>query len=218
MARKAAEPVVETPAVEEGALTPPTREELVALVAEINSVLNLEPAITIGRKQTDEDIIAKIVEECDGNIYDIDFTADANDATIPFFSEAADIAFEALGIEVQAGSPPAEEPAPAPAKAGKAAKATKADPVAKADKPKVTKAPKEPKEKKYTRDMAVIESIEALCKKGADFKTIMDNSDKIYVKNGGNSVPDAVNVNKYTLNGLIAFDVLVLKDGIYKFK
>jgi hypothetical protein len=209
-----AAPVVE----ETPALVAPTRAALMALVAEINTVLNLEPAMAFGRKATDEEIIAKIHEECDGNLYDQDFTPDPDDATIPVFTEVADKTFEALGIEILEGAPPADAaPAPAPTPAKGAAKPAKAAATPAAAKP--AKVAKPAGEKKYTRDMAVIESINQLCKKGANFKTIMDTTDGIYVKHGGNSVPDAVNVNKYTLNGLVAFDVLVLDaNGIYKFK
>jgi hypothetical protein len=202
----------------------PARENLEALITEINEVLNLEPAIKFSKKTTDAELVELIKAETVGNIYEIDFTADADDDTIPFFSEESAADFEALGIEIQAGSPPETpaEPAPAAKGKGKEKAAPAAAPAKGAAKPaaaaKTPKAPKAPAEKKYTRDMAVIESINQLCKKGAAFKTIMDTTDAIYVKNGGNSVPDAVNVNKYTLNGLVAFDVLTLKDGIYKFK
>lgn len=216
----------------------PERDELIALAEEMNEVLQLAPALKITKKMSDEDIVEAIKEQAEGNIYEIDFTADENDDTVPYFSEEAKATIEALEIEVLEGAPAPKEEEPEeaeeeeeeePAKKGKkdekpvkeekkAAAKKDEKPAKKAEKPAKAKKEKKEVEKKFTRDMAVIEAIKELCKKGATFKDIMDRSDAIYVEEGGKSVPDAVNVNKYTLNGLVAFDVLEVVDGKYKFK
>jgi spore cortex formation protein SpoVR/YcgB (stage V sporulation) len=103
----------------------------------------------------------------------------------------------------------------------------KKEPVAPAKKEAVTKVPvekKEPvkkvkKEKAPNRQDSVVKAINELCKKGATLKEVMNASDKLYVAQGGESNPTATNVNSYTMNALLAFDVLE-KDakGYYKFK
>lgn len=210
----------------------PKREDMEALVKEINDVLQPEKPLTIGKKMSDEDLAEMIRKECKGNIFTTDFEEDPKDADRVIFTEDAKADFEALGIEIVDPPEDVEEEEvneePAKGEKGKAGKGKgkeepakgkekeKAKPAAKSkDKPK-----KKDKEPRYTRDQAVHAAIEELCKKkdGADFKTIMNRSDAIYVENGGRSTPDAVNVNKYTLNGLVAFEVLTLKDGMYKFK
>jgi hypothetical protein len=165
----------------------PVRDNLEALITEINEVLNLEPAIKFSKKTTDAELAELIKTECGGNIYEIDFTADATDETIPYFSEESKADFAALGIEILAGSPPDETPAPAPAKGkGKDAKPAAA-PAKGAAKPaaKATAAPKEkkaPAEPKYSRKQAFADVIlagETSCEQ------ITKKSSALYEKNGG---------------------------------
>jgi hypothetical protein len=99
-----------------------------------------------------------------------------------------------------------KKPAPKKEKALKAAK-----------EPKAPKAPKVKKEKVASRQDFVIETINALCKKGATLKQIMLHSDELYVKAGGETNPTATNVNNYTVQALVAFNVLLKDDkGVYK--
>jgi len=86
---------------------------------------------------------------------------------------------------------------------------------------KQKKAKKEPKEKasrKEGRQKYVFDAIRSLCKKGATMEQIMKESDDLCVEAGGNSNPTATNVNSYTLQALVAFDVLEKDGKIYKFK
>lgn len=183
-----------------------TTEQLKALVEEVNTVLNLEPAIKIGRKDSDEDIIAKIKAECEGNVYEIDFTADENDDTIPFFSEEADATFELLGIEIQPGSPPAEGEAAAPATPAPAEKGKgKAAPAPAAAKTKAAPAPAKKKDEgpKFTRYMAFADIV--LPGKVLALDDIDAKSDALYVKNGGSSnVTQAGRINDRCMQVCIA--------------
>jgi hypothetical protein len=103
----------------------------------------------------------------------------------------------------------------------------KKEPVLPAKKEAVTKVPaekKEPvkkvkKEKAPNRQDSVVKAINELCKKGATLKEVMNLSDKLYVAQGGESNPTATNVNAYTMNALLAFDVLEKDEkGYYTFK
>lgn len=123
---------------------------------------------------------------------------------------------EEVVVEVKAkGKKAVPAPAPAPAAKGK-----KAVTVVKEEKPvkekKAAPVKKEKKEKGLSRQDAVLAAIKALCKKGATLKAIMEYGDNLYVENGGTTNPTATNVNSYSLQALIAFDVMTLKDGIYK--
>lgn len=184
--------------VEEVVADAPTRDELVALATEVNAVLNLDNPIKFGKKVSDDDLIDAIVTECTGNVYEIDFIEDPNDATIPIYSEVSSEIFALLGIDILPGSPDdnqstpepdADEPdaeedadAPEPAsvkKGGKPAKAEKPAKAPKAEKP--AKAKKESnKYTRYTATAAVIGSGKALT-----VAEIADKSDALYVKNGG---------------------------------
>jgi hypothetical protein len=118
-------------------------------------------------------------------------------------SEPAKATYTALGLKIPKAGKKAEEVV-------KTATATRATRAAKKT---------EPKKDKFTRSNAAELSIREMCKKkdGATLTEIVKRTDEIYVENGGNSVPDAINVNKYCLNGLVAFKVLTLKDGRYTF-
>lgn len=189
----------------------PTRENLEALVGEINTVLNLEPAIKFTKKTTDEELVTLIKAETEGNVYEIDFTADADDDTVPYFSEESKADFAALGIEILAGSPPEVDatPAPAPAKAGKAAKAAPAAKTPAAAKP--AKAAKEDTGPKYTRYHAFADTVKA--GKAMALDAIDDASDALYTKNGGTSnVTQAGRINDRCVQVLLALGIGTKKD------
>ena len=203
-------------------VTLPGKEALTALVEEINAVLQPKTPIVIGRKMTDEAIIEAIKREATGNIYEIDFQPDPNDPSIEVFSEEGEATIKALGIEILPGAPPTADEGAESAEGVEIADTPSAPaPADKKDTKKDTKkddTPKDPAEKRYTRDCAVCDFIEANMKTGFTFKECMDGADDLYVKSGGKSVPDAVNVNKYCLNGLVHFGVLSLVDGKYTAK
>lgn len=107
-------------------------------------------------------------------------------------------------------------PAKAAGKKGAKAETKPAEKKGKAAK----KAPATPKERTgLNRGVAVYKAIEVLCKKkgGATMKNIMAHSDELVVASGGKSNPTATNVNKYTLDALVHFEVLVVNDGKYTF-
>ena len=91
-----------------------------------------------------------------------------------------------------------------------------------------TKTPKKDKKKSgkvstkktstvMKRGVAVAKAIRTLCKKGATMKEIMAHSDELVVESDGKSNPSATNVNKYTIDGLVEFNVLTVNDkGVYK--
>ena len=66
---------------------------------------------------------------------------------------------------------------------------------------------------RFTRSDAAMVSITELCIAGATLSEIVDRTDAIYVSNGGNSIPDAINVNKYCINGLVHFGILSIGEG-----
>lgn len=176
----------------------PTREELSALVDELNSILGLDPAIKVSKKMTDEELIEKIKEIATDNVYESDCKALSDDDVEGehFYSEDAVKVFGMLGIEIAAGSPPeqsTESPAEvkeeveekAPAK-GKKEKAAPAEKPAKEKKEKAApvKEKKEKKERKYTRANAIVDAIEA----GDGTKEeIIKKSNELFMKNN----PDA---------------------------
>jgi hypothetical protein len=164
----------------------PVRENLEALVGEINEVLNLEPAIKFSKKTTDAELVELIKTEVVGNIYEIDFTADAEDDTIPYFSEESKADFEALGIEIQAGSPPEETPVETPAAKGKGKEKPAAAPAKEkaTPAPKAKAAPKAAAEPKYSRKQAFADVILA---GETDCEQITKKSSALYEKNGGKS-------------------------------
>lgn len=172
-----------------------TREQVIALAKEMNSLLDLKISTTAATKT---EIITAQIESNIPQLTSADFAEDrAEDEGL---SNAAIETYKLLGFKV-------------PKKAEKKA----ADVVKGKEQKKTTKKEKKTAEKKFTRSDAAVLSIRELCKKGATLKQIVDRTDAIYVENGGNSVPDAINVNKYALNGLVAFKILELVDGKYKF-
>lgn len=199
--------------VKEPEAEPATREELVALAESMNSVLQLDPPITITKKMKEEDIEATIIEQATGNIYEIDFTPDENDDTVPFFSDEDAAILELLGVEILPGAPETaeEEPAPAPAK-GKGKET--AAPAKKDDKKKADKAPAKKKEDtgpKYTRYRAFADVVKAGKKLSLD--DIDQKSDDLYVKNGGNAnVEQAGRINDRCVQVLLALELGVKDD------
>jgi hypothetical protein len=195
----------------------PDREALEALVAEVNEVLNLKPAIKVSKKMTDEELIEKLKEECDGNVFEIDFEPDDEDDTIAFFSDEAGTAFELLGIDILEGAPPnpdEEEPAeeepeeePEEEVKPKGKGKVKETPPAKAapakkdkkDKP-APAAKKKEKEAKYTIAHRTVDAIKSMSKKGATMKELSENGP----------------ISPYALHCLVAFDVLEVNEGVYK--
>lgn len=83
----------------------PTRENLEALAGEVNTVLNCDPAIKFTKKTTDVELVEMIKTEVKDGVYEIDFTEDEQDKSIPVFSEESRADFAAIGIEVLPGSP-----------------------------------------------------------------------------------------------------------------
>lgn len=71
------------------------------------------------------------------------------------------------------------------------------------------------KKTRFTRDLAVAEAIRKIGKGGSTLKEIMSISDAIFVKNGGNSNPNASTVNGYMVLALVHFGILLLKDNKY---
>ena len=190
----------------------PGMDELLALVEEVNEVLNLKPAIKVTKKMTEEDIIERLKAECDGNVYEIDFEADPDDDTIAFFSEEAGTAFELLGIDILEGAPPSgdeepeeeAEPEEEPEEEVKPKKGTKTPPPAKAAPPakKAADKPvakKKEKEEKYTIAHRTVDAVKGIGKKGATAKEL--------AKDGP--------ISPYALHCLVAFDVLELNEGVY---
>jgi len=80
---------------------------------------------------------------------------------------------------------------------------------------------KEKKEKKETihRGDSVFEAIRELCtKEGATIRQVMDRANEIHVSKGGNSNETATNINRYSIQALVAFDVLTVVNGKYLLK
>lgn len=80
---------------------------------------------------------------------------------------------------------------------------------------KKEKKEKELKEKTVKRTVCTEQAIRELCVKGATMQAIMDRSDAIYVSKGGKSNPTATNVNRYMIEGLIAFNVVKKVDNLF---
>lgn len=172
----------------------PTREALVALVEEINAVLQPKTPITVGRKMTDEALIAVIKKEAEGNIYEIDFQPDPDDASVEIFSEEGEATIKLLGIEILPGAPPvqgddsgeeATEPESektSPAETGKG-KGNKKNETAPAN--SETQKPKKEREPKYTRPNAFVDVLG----NGGKLDDLAAKADALYVKNGGTSNP-----------------------------
>ena len=95
----------------------------------------------------------------------------------------------------------------------------KTEPTSKVEKKPVVKKVKTITKTAISRSDAVAQAIRKLCVRGATIKEVMDASDTIYVKAGGQSNPSATNVNRYAIHALVAFEVLSESDatGIYKF-
>jgi hypothetical protein len=213
MAKKKVEEVVEVEL--------PSREELVSLAKEVNAVLNLEKPITFGKKVTDEELAEAIVKECKNNVYEIDFIEDADDATIPVYSEEAADLFELLGIAVLPGSPEAaeekKEEVPEPKATGKKkdASAPVKEKAAAKEKtiPKV-KVEKAPKEAKYTRITAFAEAV----KNGKEISIdeLDKKTDALYAKNGGEALLiQATKTNLRCIATLVALELMTkTKTGI----
>lgn len=171
----------------------PTREELVALVGELNNVLGLDPQFKVTKKMADEDIIEKIKEIATDNVYESDFEA-LNEDDVEgehFYSEDSQRVFAMLKIEIAAGSPPnpeevaeeVEEVEEAPVKGKK----EKAAPAEKPAKEKKEKAPAKEKRKTATRTDCFCEAVLAIGKKGKTISDISEDIDAAYVKAGGDS-------------------------------
>lgn len=222
-----------------------TREELVLLVEEVNAVLKPENPIVVGRKDTVHSLTVKIKAECDGNVYEVDFTPDPEDDSVAFFSEDADALLEALGVEVLEGAPgdgvevaeeqtepPLEEEKPKKGKAGKEEKAlAKAEKPAKKDEkaPAKGKAKEEPKKaekpaktgptkngERYTRSNALVE---ALDNGGGTKQEIVKAADELFVKCGGNSNMTVMELQyRFTMPALFELEIVKKdKNGNIKF-
>lgn len=214
----------------------PPLEEHKALAREMNEVMKLDPPIKFSKKTTADELLEIIKNEATGNIYEIDFEPDPEDDSVIVFSEKAEDDFKALGIEVLPGSPPdpaaeadepdeeviEEKPAAKPdtKKGGKKEEPTKKDekPAAKKADKKADAKKEEPtkkeKEPEYTRSEAFVDAL----KKGGTKKEIIDNSDALFVKEGGESNHNVARaVFGYAMNPLLLLGhVTVNKDGVHK--
>jgi len=185
-----------------------TLDDLVTLAGQMNDIMALAPAIEIEGEDFNT-LKAVILENCyEGKECQIYATDE--------FSVENWLILKALGIvPITEDGKPAEAPTNKPEKAEKAAKEKPAKKEKTVKKEKQAKAEKNT-EPRYTRDMAVAEAIRKLCKVGATAKQIMDESDKIFVAQGGSSNPTAINVNRYIVSGLIQFGVLNKTGDILK--
>ena len=128
-------------------------DSLVKAATEMNTVMGLDPAITV-ENVTEADLKAKVIAE--GNL------ADAKDK----LSDDTWALFRELGTAKTALA--AREAKPAPA-----AKATPAK------EPKAPKAPKEPKAPRYTRASAFADAVRAGCNTE---EKLLERADALYVK------------------------------------
>lgn len=79
-----------------------SREQLVILAKEMNSVMGLEPAISVKKSVSDEDLLENILSEATGQVYQTDFEEDPEDDEKEIFSDEAADMFKVLGVEVVA--------------------------------------------------------------------------------------------------------------------
>lgn len=143
-------------------------DSLVKAATEMNTVMGLDPAITV-ENVTEADLKAKVIAE--GNL------ADAKDK----LSDDTWALFRELGTAKTALAAREAKPAPAakatakatPAKPAPAAKATPAK------EPKAPKAPKEPKAPRYTRASAFADAVRAGCNTE---EKLLERADALYVK------------------------------------
>jgi hypothetical protein len=176
----------------------PSRAEIVALCKELNVVADLKIPVTAN---TATEFITAQIENNVHLLTADDFMEQLKDSGSVTFTDAAKATYIALGHAVP--------------KPGKPAKTAEELTTEKKEKPAKKAAKKT--DIRYTRSDSAMASIREMCIKGATLKQIVDRTDAIHVEHGNPSVPDAININKYALNGLVAFNVLTLKDGIYTF-
>lgn len=72
----------------------------------------------------------------------------------------------------------------------------------------------------YTRKESIYDAIKILCRNGSDLKTILNHSNRLYVRHGGATMTNErtiLGVVSDTLNTLIEFNILYLENGIYRF-
>jgi len=207
--------------------------ELTVKVCDVFRALGILPAVEENKQEEEAQIVPEdtLVQEINDaeRIKDLKDIAKSNDefkairGTLNSFKEMDDLRGEMLAIL----DGPAEE---APEVKAEAEKEKAAEPAyvkkgnEKKGEPKATMkiVPKDKPEKKagikstMNRSESVMQTIRKLCKKGATMQEIMDESDKVFVEAGGKSNPTATNVNRYSIQALVAFDVLSLNAGKYK--
>lgn len=205
----------------------PTREELSALVDELNNILGLDPAIKVSKKTTDEELIEKIKEIATDNVYESDCTAlsDEDVEGEHFYSEDAVKVFGMLGIEIAAGSPPeagiesatdaeeAEEKTPAKGKKEKAA------PAEKPAKEKKEKAPAKEKVARYSRANAFADAVvkTKADKKAVKLDDLADAANSIYMEKGNkDNIKEAKWYQGTVVPALVAMGVAEVSDGSFK--
>jgi len=128
-----------------------SREELVAFAREMNEVMGLDPAISLKKSVTDEELLENIMSEGVDNIYATDFEEDEEDDEKVIFSDEAKKTMKKLGIEVVAAETeeePEEVEEEKPAKKGKAKKEEVEEEVPKKGKGKKVEPEEEPEEEK----------------------------------------------------------------------
>lgn len=224
-------------------VVPPTREELVSMAKQINAVLNLGNPIKHTKKVTDEELTASIIENCKENVYEVDFNPDPTDETIIVYTNDMKVLFNKLGITILEGSPestevsegvvdeliaevgvpvetkeePIEEtPAVEPPVVKKAEKVS---PPKKTGKDKVGTTAKDPdKQVGYNRSESVCDTIDALCKTGADYNTIMTSAEALYDRTNGivTPSPKTNHVCAPTIKALLHYGILKQEGRIYK--
>ena len=212
----------------------PTREELSALVDELNNILGLDPAIKVSKKMTDEELIEKIKEIATDNVYESDCTAlsDEDVEGEHFYSEDAVKVFGMLGIEIAAGSPPeagaestadaeeaeeveeeVEEKAPAKGKNEKSA------PAEKPAKEKKEKAPAKEKVARYSRANAFADAVvkTKADKKAVKLDDLADAANSIYMEKGNkDNIKEAKWYQGTVVPALVAMGVAEVSDGSFK--
>jgi len=173
-----------------------TREELTALVEELNSVLGLDPALAVTKKMSDEDIIEKIKGIAENNVYETDFEAvdDNDEEGVHYYSEASKRVFGILQIEVTPGAPPAAyeeiveevEKVVEETKPAKTSKKEKATPVEKAPAKEKKEKPVKVASERYTRANAFADAIKELKadKKAVDLNKLAETANEIYIGKG----------------------------------
>ena len=188
--KPAAKPAAKTPAADA------SREELLALGAEINAIIFPDEPVDYNGMD-DDALLAQIISDTD-NIEPKDGFNDDSKATIAI-----------IGVTIEWATP-------ADKKDKVTKPAAKDKPAAKAKSAAKTKEPKADKEPRYTRDQAVSAAIRALGKKGFTMETLLEKSDEIAVENGLGSNPSATNVNRYMVIALVDFGILTKTDKTFK--